>query len=63
MHSLDTTPETAEVQREVLLRRGPSRRVELAFELSQKMCETCMAGIRDRNPNYSDRQVVLGMPK
>lgn len=59
----DTTPEAAARQQEILNKLGGSRRVEVAFELSQAMRETAMAGIRSRQPHYSDRQVVLAYAK
>jgi len=49
----DTSPESHAVQLEVYARMGPQRRVELAFELSERMRELAVEGIRARSPGLS----------
>lgn len=53
MGSRDTALEAARVQRGVLRAMGPARRLEVAFEISQKARELAMAGILSRNPSLS----------
>jgi len=49
----DTSEEATRVQRSVHARLGPSRRVELAFELSEQARAISIQGIRDRHPELS----------
>lgn len=49
----DTSPEARAVQLAVYARMGPARRVELAFELSERMRELAVEGIRARSPELS----------
>lgn len=54
---LDTTPDAHARQRDVYLRLGGPGRLALAFELSDTIRRTTMAGIRARHPAYSDAEV------
>ena len=54
---LDTTPEVHARQREIYLRMGGAARVAIAFELTEMVRNTAMAGIRARHPAYSDDEV------
>ena len=38
---------------------GPSRRAQIAAELSDAVRETALAGVRRRHPDYSEREVAL----
>jgi hypothetical protein len=49
----DTSEEATRVQRSVYARLGPSRRVELAFDLSEQTRAIAIQGIRDRHPELS----------
>jgi hypothetical protein len=56
---VDTTPEAARVQREIYRRMSPSRRLELALQMSDFVRGVVAAGVRSRHPKYSDDQCVL----
>lgn len=53
----DTTPSAAAIQLELYRKAGPSRRVQIAVELSDAVRETTLAGIRRRHPEYSEREL------
>lgn len=53
----DTTPEAARHRYAILGKLTPSQRLEMAFDLSDSLRETLLAGIRHRHPDYSPRQV------
>ena len=53
----DTTPRVAAIQLQLYRDAGPSRRAQIAVELSDAVRETALAGIRRRHPEYSDEQV------
>jgi hypothetical protein len=57
----DTTPEAARVQREIFLRMSPSRRLQLACEMSDSIRQFVAAGVRSRHPDYDDEQVRLAV--
>jgi hypothetical protein len=57
----DTTLETFHVQIAVLRRMDPSRRLELACQLSDYARELSASGVRQRHPDYSDEQVRLAV--
>lgn len=57
MHAADTSPEAAEVQREIWRRLGGSGRVALAFRMSEAAREVSRAGIRSRHPDYTPAEV------
>ena len=54
----DTTPRAAAIQLDLYRNAGPSRRATIAAELSDAVRETTLAGIRRRNPEYSEREVA-----
>jgi len=53
MRSRDTSAEARRVQQERIRRMSPSRRVELAFALSEQAREISIAGIRSRDPSLT----------
>ncbi len=53
----DTTPEAARHYYATLRKLSPSQRLKMAFELSDAVRETLIAGIRHRHPDYSPRQI------
>jgi hypothetical protein len=53
----DTTPRAAAIQLQLYRSAGPSRRAQIAVELSDAVRETALAGIRRRHPDYTDEQV------
>lgn len=57
--STDTSDEARGVQWRVLRELGPERRSLLAAQWSDSIRETAMQGIRDRNEDLDERQVVL----
>jgi HEPN domain-containing protein len=56
---LDTSPEAARIQREMLRRLTPQQRLEKVMELNRAVEELAIAGIRHRYPDASDREVFL----
>jgi hypothetical protein len=56
-----TTPEAARVQDEIFRRMPPSRRLELALEMSDELRDVSAAGVRDRHPEYMEAQVRLAV--
>jgi len=61
MHPRDTTPASHEAQLEAYRRLGATGRVTLAARLSDDVRELTRAGIRARNPGYTDEQVDLAL--
>jgi hypothetical protein len=59
----DTTLEAFHVQFEILRRIKPSRRLELACELSDFVRSNCASGVRSRHPEYSEDQVRLAVAR
>jgi hypothetical protein len=57
----DTTPEAALVQREVFGRMSPSRRLELACEMSDFVRGIVTAGVRSRHSDYDENKVKLAV--
>lgn len=55
----DTSADAEAMQIAVLRRLGPRRRSELAAQWSEAMRQIAMQGIRDRNPTYNERRVVV----
>ena len=55
----DTHSDAQAVQVSLLRQFGPEKRSQLTAQWSDELRRTCMQGIRDRHPEYSDRQVVL----
>lgn len=54
----DTTARAAAIQLDLYRSAGPSRRAQIAVDLSDAVRETTLAGIRRRNPDYSEREVA-----
>jgi len=59
MAATDTTPRAAAIQLELYRQVGPSRRAQIAVELSDAVRDTALAGIRRRHPDYSEEEVAL----
>jgi hypothetical protein len=57
MTATDTTPRAAATQLQLYREAGPSRRVQVAVDLSDAVRQTTLAGIRRRNPQFSEREV------
>jgi predicted ArsR family transcriptional regulator len=55
----DTTPEADAVQLEAYRKMGGEGRAQVMFRLSEMARQTAEAGIRQRHPEYDDRQVLL----
>jgi hypothetical protein len=53
----DTTPDAHAQQRDIYLTMGGAARLTIAFELTELVRRTAIAGIRARHPDYSDDQV------
>lgn len=53
----DTLAEAARVQLEAYRRMSPQRRLEMAFRLSDSLREFVAAGVRLRQPEWSEQQV------
>ena len=54
---IDTSIDAHAHQREVYLRIGGAARLAIAFDLSEMVRNTTMAGIRARHPEYRDEDV------
>lgn len=63
MVARDTSIEAAEVQLSVFRRMTPSRRVELALEMSERAFATTAAGIRSRHGDYTDDDVEWALKR
>lgn len=59
MTELDTTPEAAEMQREILRSFSLEERLKLTLRHIDNMHALLRAGIRDRHPEFTPRQVFL----
>ncbi|HEX5269626.1 MAG TPA: hypothetical protein VFW33_04015 [Gemmataceae bacterium] len=59
----DTTLDAWRVQVEIYRRMPPSRRLELACEMSDTLRRTVAAGVRGRHPDYSEEQVRLAVAR
>jgi hypothetical protein len=58
VRSRDTSPEAHRVQIEAYRRMTPSRKVEVAVELSEAVMTMAADGIRSRHPDYDDEAVA-----
>ncbi|HEX6852118.1 MAG TPA: hypothetical protein VF139_12025 [Candidatus Polarisedimenticolaceae bacterium] len=56
---LDTSPEAARIQIELIRRKSTEERAELLTGICQMVDTFAAAGIRHRFPNASDREVFL----
>ena len=56
MRARDTAAEAREVQLAALRALGPTRRVELAFEMSEQARAISLAGVLAREPGLSPEQ-------
>lgn len=53
----DTTAKAAAIQLQLYRAAGPSRRAQIAVELSNAVRATTLAGIRRRHPEYTEQEV------
>jgi len=58
MRPLDTSPRAAAIQLQLYRECGPSRRAQIAVDLSEAVRNTTLAGIRRRHPDYSEHEVA-----
>ena len=56
---MDTSAEASRVQIDLWRRMSPSERAHLASEMTRAVEELCMAGIRMRHPQASERECFL----
>jgi hypothetical protein len=59
----DTTPEAAWVQIEFYGRMAPSRRLEIALQMSDAKRSVAASGVRSRHPDYNEDQVRLAVKR
>jgi hypothetical protein len=59
MQARDTTPRAAAIQLQLYRQASPSRRAQIAVELSDAVRSTALAGIRRRHPEYSEDEIAL----
>ena len=57
--SRDTTDEAAQVQRAVWRAMPRERKFRLTLDASSAMAEVACVGIRNRHPQYDERQVKM----
>lgn len=57
----DTTEEAARVQWGVLRRMPPEKRLEQAFQMTADLRRRLADGVRQRHPEYGERQVRLAV--
>jgi hypothetical protein len=63
MPALDTTPDAAAAQRAAYRNLGQTGRLRIAFELSDLVRALAAAGIRKRNPDYTEEQVTEALSR
>ena len=61
MRPLDTCAEAEKVQVEVFRRMSPEKRLQAAIALSQTCRKLLMEGVRQRHPEYDERQILLAV--
>jgi hypothetical protein len=54
----DTHPRAAEVQAEIFRRMTPAQRLRLALEMSESMRNVALAGLRNRHPELSEKELA-----
>ena len=54
----DTSKEALEIQRQVLRRLSPARRIKMVFELTDELYSIIVAGIRARHPEFTEEDVI-----
>lgn len=59
----DTTREAWAVQVGIYRRMSPSRRLELALQMSDSLRRVVASGVRSRHPEYSEAQVRLAVAR
>jgi hypothetical protein len=60
---LDTSEEADRIQIEIYRAMSPERRFEIAAELNEICRELQRSGIRQRHPQYTDREVGLAQSR
>jgi hypothetical protein len=61
MRPLDTTAEAEALQLEILRRMDGASRLRLAMEMSLTARALALAGIRQRHPDYSERELTKAL--
>ena len=61
MSSIDTTPEAAAIQVEVLRKMGVAGRVRLAVEMSEFVRDCQRAALKRQHPEYSEAQLSAAL--
>ena len=59
----DTSPEADAIQVAAYRRMGGLGRAQVMFRLTDTTRRTAMAGVRNRHPNYDDRQLLLALAR
>jgi len=59
----DTSPEAWALQRRLMASLSGEERVRRAFQASEDLFELSAAGVRARNPAYTERQVFLAVAR
>lgn len=59
MRPRDTSPEAWKVQMDLIRRMSPEERLERCFELSDMVEGFAKAGLRQKYPRASDREIFL----
>ena len=57
--SRDTTPEAAAIQDDIIHRMSDEERLHLALDMSMFARELAASRIREENPEWTDREVIL----
>jgi hypothetical protein len=58
---LDTSLEAARIQHLVYRNMSPEKRLDMACQMSDAVRSPSAAGVRERHPEYTDREVELAM--
>jgi hypothetical protein len=58
MHSRDTSAKAAAIQERLHDALGPEGRFELAMRMSELAREFAKAGVRERHPDFTEREVL-----
>lgn len=63
MPALDTKPEAAAIQQAAYRHLGKTGRLKVAFQLTDLVRALAQAGIRKRNPGYTEAQVTEALSR
>jgi hypothetical protein len=59
----DTTPEAARIEADVYRRMPPEKRLAMALQMSDFLRALVAAGVRDRHPEFTPRQLQLAVAR